>query len=201
MSQEIERKFLTLKSQHIRRIIEAGPRPHSLHVDWLEALGAQNISIARMWQSYLALELDDEGRVIEEERVRKKIILGPDGQPIKEIYTHTYKSGSGISRPEEQEKITEKDYSKLLSIGKVGIEVSKFRTTFEMSHRTIQLDRYLNGLSGLSVSEIEFKDLGQSDQFNPALSPFTTVLGKEVTGQNEYSNAILASTGVRPDEY
>lgn len=204
MSQETERKFLTT-SYHLAVIRGDEISPDYSHRRWLQTMGAQTVSIAQLAQYYLSLKLED-GRVVEEDRIRKKLSLDEQGQPTKTKLTRTTKRGSGLSREELEEEIDQTEFDELIKstrfinaqTGKPP-QIHKFRTTAQIAARTLEIDRYLGPqLGGLCVTEIEFKDEAKALAFNPEELP-AGFLAQELNPL-VFGNAQLALNGKIPEE-
>lgn len=103
----------------------------------------------------------------------------------------TVKSGQGDARGEEELRITRDQFSRLWRLTK-GRRIEKVRYEIPYDGLKIELDVYRGKLRGLKVAEVEFKSLAQLREFTPP--PW---FGREVTGQEKYSNSHLALRGLR----
>ncbi len=205
MADEIERKFLTT-SYHLAVVRNDEIFPHYSQRLWLKTVGAKVTSIAQLAQYYLSLRLDYEGRVVEEDRVRKKIILDEEGKVTKVKFTRNSKSGFGLTREESPEKELEPaEFEHLVQnsscfsmrTGKTP-QVHKIRTTAEIANRVIEIDRYLGaGLGGLCVTELEFPSSADANDFRPTELP-KGILGQELD-PTIFSNARLAMSDQIPE--
>ena len=125
------------------------------------------------------LEIRDDGT---EKRVRSK-----GGR-----YTHTVKSGGGLSREETEKEITEEEF--MLHWPKTsGKRVQKVRYDIEYGDLLIELDIYSGELEGLIVAEVEF----ESEEYSAAFEP-PNWIGPEITDDHRYKNKHLALHGM-PD--
>lgn len=204
MSQEVERKFLTT-NYHLAVVRTDEAYPDYSQKRWLKAIGAKTINVAHLAQYYLSLRLE-EGRVVEEDRVRKKISLDELGQPAKTKFTRTIKSGSGLTRKEDEAEITEEEFIGLVTsthfsstaTGKPP-QIHKIRTSAELGARTLEIDRYLGpDLGGLCVTEIEFPNEAEALAFKPEEMP-RGILAQELDPL-VFGNAQLALRAQIPEE-
>lgn len=205
MSQEVERKFLTT-SYHLAVVRTDEASPDLSHRDWLTTYaGATAISIAKLYQQYLSLRLE-ESRVVEEDRIRRKATLDEEGAEVKVKFTRTIKRGSGLSREELEDEIEEAEFLSLaqnteLTVPRTGKppQIHKLRTTTEIGGRVLEIDRYLGtGLGGLCVTEIEFASEDQALEFEPSELP-RGILGQELDPTTT-GNAQLAMANQIPEE-
>ena len=130
-------------------------------------------------QGYLALG-DDEGGA--EVRLRRK---GPDRWL-------TVKAGSGRTRAEEEIELDPARFESLWPLT-AGRRVAKTRHLIAHGDLEIEVDRYRGGLDGLLIAEVEFPDEETADAFEPP-----QWFGEEVTGDERYLNATLATRGLPP---
>ena len=105
----------------------------------------------------------------------------------------TIKEGHGENRGEEEVEINDSQFASLWPLTK-GQRVRKIR--YEVAHdgKTVEVDVYRGKLKGLTTAEVEFPDEGASHGFQPP-----EWLGREITGDDRYSNQELARYG-RPQE-
>jgi CYTH domain-containing protein len=94
-------------------------------------------------QCYLIIGNNDEVRIREKRKGEKQ------------SYTLTIKSGNGAVRGEYETAITQEQYEKLKVLQK-GNAIKKYRINIPQGERTIELDIYLDELSGNSTAEVEF---------------------------------------------
>ena len=74
-----------------------------------------------------------------------------------------------------------------------GKRIEKVRYRIPLAGQTVELDVYHGNLSGLMTAEIEFKSDRELRRFRPP-----QWLGREVTGQDEFSNSRLATRAKPP---
>jgi adenylate cyclase len=126
-------------------------------------------------QGYLPLDIEDV-----ELRVREK----GDARVI------TVKGGHGQSRDEQEAEIGTPAFEALWPLTE-GRRIEKTRYEIEHGELTIELDEYRGELAGLLVAEIEFDSEDDAERFEPP-----GWLGRELTGDERYSNAALAERGM-----
>jgi CYTH domain-containing protein len=105
----------------------------------------------------------------------------------------TVKRGSGQTRDEVEVEVPAEDGEQLWSMT-AGRRLSKLRYRLEAEAGEIEIDVYSGELEGLTVAEIEFADEQAAARFDPP--PW---LGRELTGEQRWSNRALAGSGV-PEE-
>jgi hypothetical protein len=198
MADETERKFLTT-GYHLAVVRDDEIFPHYSHRLWLKAVGAGVSSIAQLAQYYLSLKFDDDGNVVEEDRVRKKVTLDEEGRVAKVKFTRNSKFGFGLTREETPEvELDPAEFDNLVKNSqflafKTGEppQVHKLRTTAQIGPRTIEIDRYLGPvLGGLCVTELEFLSKAEAIDFKPTELP-RGILGQELD-PTIFGNAQLA---------
>jgi adenylate cyclase len=134
---------------------------------------------AEIEQGYLALA-DGDGQA--EVRLRRK----GDQRVL------TVKGGSGRTRVEEELELDREPFETLWPLTE-GRRVAKTRHLIPCGELEIELDLYREELDGLEIAEVEFPDEETADTFEaPAW------LGQEVTGDERYLNATLATKGLPP---
>jgi CYTH domain-containing protein len=126
-------------------------------------------------QGYLPLDIEDV-----ELRVRAK----------GEARVVTVKGGHGQSRDEQEGEIGSAAFEVLWPLTE-GRRIEKTRYEIEHGELTIELDEYGGDLEGLLVAEIEFDSADEAERFEPP-----GWLGRELTGDERYSNAALAERGM-----
>lgn len=105
----------------------------------------------------------------------------------------TVKRGEGLAREEVEIGIRPEQFDELWPLTE-GRRVSKLRHYIELDEaRIAEVDVYRGALDGLVTAEVEFESEPASETFEPP--PW---IGREVTGDDRYSNAALALHGV-PD--
>ena len=123
-----------------------------------------------------------------EERVREKTY--PDG---KTVYVRTIKSGSGLSREENEWDISQEEFEDAWEKTE-GKRVEKTRYKYPMVGGLVaEIDFYSNDLIGLVTAEVEFPDLRSAQAFVPP-----KWFRKDVTEDSRFKNKNLAING-RPD--
>jgi adenylate cyclase len=130
-------------------------------------------------QGYLALGDDERDAEV---RLRRK---GPDRWL-------TVKAGSGRTRAEEEIDLDPAGFESLWPLT-AGRRVAKTRHLIALGDLEIEVDRYRGDLDGLLVAEVEFPDEETADAFEPP-----QWFGEEVTGDERYLNATLATRGLPP---
>jgi adenylate cyclase len=141
--------------------------------DWLAERPSEEIE-----QGYLT-ESDDSVQV----RLRRKgrdAILG-------------VKRGTGRVREETEVDLPPEQADALWPLTE-GRRISKVRYRVEEDEMTIEVDVYRDALDGLSVAEIEFPSERAADGFEAP-----GWLGRELTGERDFDNDILAERGLPPD--
>jgi adenylate cyclase len=105
----------------------------------------------------------------------------------------TIKEGHGQTRGQEEIEVTRKQFASLWPLTK-GRRVRKVR--YEVLHDglTIEVDVYRRKLKGLVTAEVEFPDEDAAKRFHAP-----DWLGREVTGDEQYSNQSLARHGLPQD--
>lgn len=204
MAQEVERKFLTT-NYHLAVVRGDEIHPDYSQRRWLRCFGASTISIAHLAQYYLDLRLERD-RVVEEDRVRRKVSLSEEGQPTQIKFTRTTKKGFGLSREEIEEEIDQPEFEHLIQSTKFLAfrtgkppQIHKIRTTAEIGSLTLEIDRYLGPeLGGLCVTEIEFPDRNKALSFNTKEDIPSGILSQELDPVI-FGNAQLALSGKIPE--
>lgn len=116
-------------------------------------------------------------------RVRDECLNG------KHIYTQTIKSGTGISRSEDECEITEGEFNRLWE--KVECCLEKDRYFIPWSGFEVQLNIFRNNLEGYAQIEVEFESGKTALAFVPP-----DWFGKEVTDDHRHGNYSLAKNGI-----
>ncbi len=136
-------------------------------------------------QTYLG-----NGKKGQQRRVRKIIT---DGTELTYVYTEKVLI-SDITREELEYEITPEEYRDLLKQQRTdSVPVEKIRYCFEYKNQIFELDTYPFS-EELAILEIELADPEQEIFFPPDV----TVV-KEVTGNESYTNAVLAKRGAFPE--
>jgi adenylate cyclase len=138
--------------------------------EWLHDCEATRIE-----QGYLAIEPG-----VAEVRVRRR-----DGESLL-----TVKRGSGLSRTEVEIELRSDQLEALWPLTE-GRRVSKVRYLVPQGEATIEVDVFEAELAGMCTGEIEFDSEAASEAFDPP-----GWLGKDVTGDDRYTNESLAVHGL-----
>jgi CYTH domain-containing protein len=134
----------------------------------------------RIRQGYLAIpSRSAAGAVPVEVRVRDE-----SGQKVL-----TVKGGRGANRSETEMPISPAEFRSLWPLTK-SARIEKVRYRIPMGKRMIELDVYGGKLRGLKTAEVEFTSDAQLRKFQPP-----QWFGREVTGQQNFSNSQLAAHG------
>jgi len=105
----------------------------------------------------------------------------------------TIKEGHGENRGQEEVAIKDSQFAALWPLTR-GRRLKKVRYEIPLEGQTIEVDVYRGKLKGLTTAEVEFPDEGAAGDFRPP-----EWLGREITGDERYSNQDLARHG-RPPE-
>lgn len=108
--------------------------------------------------------------------------------------TLTIKNGRGTTRIEE-EFILERSRADALWELSDGRRVEKTRRRMTVGGLEVEVDEYSGALDGLVVAEVEFDDEDAAMDFHPP--PW---FGREVTGEEGYSNRDLSQHGLPHSE-
>lgn len=92
-------------------------------------------------------------------------------------------NSTGTTRFEWEKEISVKDAEKLINICEPGL-IEKVRYSVPFKDRTFEVDEFLGENSGLTVAEIELSCEDESFEKPPWI-------GREVTGDTKYYNAML----------
>ncbi|MCC5950626.1 MAG: CYTH domain-containing protein [Acidimicrobiia bacterium] len=107
--------------------------------------------------------------------------------------TITVKSGQGLVREEIEIPVDPAIADRLLDLAADRM-IHKRRHRVPLGTHVAEVDRYLGALEGLTVVEVEFADETDAGRFAPP-----AWFGRELTGEQGWSNAALAAHG-RPDD-
>jgi CYTH domain-containing protein len=102
----------------------------------------------------------------------------------------TIKEGHGQSRGQVEVEISPVQFASLWPLTR-GQRIRKVRYEVPHNDLTIQVDVYRRKLKGLLTAEVEFPDENSAHRFHAP-----DWLGKEVTGDMQYSNQSLARHGL-----
>jgi adenylate cyclase len=122
----------------------------------------------------------------------------PDGERSAEVRLRlvgdeqwlTVKGGRGRERIEKEIALEGETFDALWPLTE-GRRVEKTRYVFPHGELDIELDVYKGELDGLLTAEVEFPDEETADDFDPP-----DWFGEEVTGDERYLNATLATEGL-----
>lgn len=147
------------------------------------------IEIERKW---LVEDLPDLIRHKGTKIIQGYIVVPANGTEVRvrrtdEKFFQTVKTGEGLKRKEIEIELSRKQFTKLWPATR-GQRIEKMRYALKWHGRKIELDLYKKSLSGLAVVEVEFKSRRQAADFSPP--PW---FGREVTDEDEYKNANLAT--------
>ena len=120
------------------------------------------------------------------------IAVGPKGVEIRvrglaDKFFETIKAGKGLQRDEIEIELSRKQFKSLWRATR-GKRLEKIRYSMKWQGHKIELDVYKKQWAGLVVAEVEFKSQKQASNFCPP-----SWFGREVTEDEEYSNAKLAN--------
>ena len=101
----------------------------------------------------------------------------------------TIKGGTGEVRVEEELELEPETFDSLWPLTE-GRRVAKTRHLIPLREHTVELDLYEGPLEGLATAEVEFSSEEEAERFDPP-----EWLGEEVTGDERYLNARLATAG------
>ena len=120
-----------------------------------------------------------------EERVREKVSASGT-----KSYVRTIKTGSGLSREENEWDISQEEFEKAWEKTE-GRRVEKTRYKYPMVGGLVaEVDFYSNDLIGLVTAEVEFPDLRSAQEFVPP-----KWFRKDVTDDPKFKNKSLAVNG------
>jgi adenylate cyclase len=129
-------------------------------------------------QGYVALDGDTEVRV----------------RLTPRACTLTIKHGRGATRVEEEFEIPRRQADALWELTE-GRRVEKTRRRLRAGGVEVEVDEFSGPLDGLVVAEVEFDDEDAAMDFRPP-----AWFGREVTGEDAYSNRNLSQHGLPEDE-
>ncbi len=135
----------------------------------------KDIDPIRILQGYIAVHEDKT-----EVRVRQ----------FGDAYWQTIKSPGHISRQEFELPISKELFEQLYKLTK-GRQLIKQRYLVPFGELKIELDEYLEDLTGLWVAEVEFNSLEIANSF---VAP--DWFAEEISGVSKYKNFTLASKGL-----
>ena len=115
-------------------------------------------------------------------RIREELCMGVY------TYTQTRKTGSGISRTEEEVGITESDFHRLLETAECSLAKTRYFIPF--GEHNIELNIFHGALDGYHQIEVEFDSHEAAVAFVPP-----AWFGPDVTDNDAHSNYSLAKHG------
>jgi CYTH domain-containing protein len=130
---------------------------------------------AAIEQGYLAVA-GDRGAEVRLRRAESGLVL-------------TIKGGAGVVRVEEELELAPERFEALWPLTE-GRRLVKTRHLVPLGRLTAEVDVYREALEGLVVAEVEFSTEAEADRFQPP-----EWFGRELTGDDRYSNARLAAEG------
>jgi CYTH domain-containing protein len=104
----------------------------------------------------------------------------------------TIKGGYGLRRTEVEIPITSSQFRALWPLTR-GARIAKHRYRIPCAGRTVEVDVYAGPHRGLITADIEFDSVRASHAFAPP-----DWLGRDITGNRNYANAVLARRRIRP---
>jgi adenylate cyclase len=102
----------------------------------------------------------------------------------------TIKGGTGEIRVEEELDLDEGRFESLWALTE-DRRLAKTRHLVPLDELTAEVDVYEGSLAGLVVAEVEFETEADANRFEPP-----EWFGRELTGDDRYSNARLATEGL-----
>ena len=117
-------------------------------------------------------------------------------------YIKNIKKGSGLVREEFEEEITKVAFEEAKNLN-LGSVIKKNRYMFIIDGNRYELDIFKGQFKGLSILEIEFKNLKEAQRFKIPKILDNRVI-KEITNESIYSNGALSRSGkipLRNDSY
>lgn len=143
-------------------------------------------------RKFLVRDLPDLTRYRPAEISQGYLVSLDDGLQVRlrksdDRYSLTYKRGMGRVR-EEREIELEADQFAILWPATAGKRLIKTRYVIPFGDRVVEIDLYHERHEGLIVAEVEFDEEEAAKNFLPP-----AWLGRDVTGDPQYSNQLLAS--------
>ena len=136
---------------------------------------------------------------VQGDEIKQGYLIRENGQELRirkrnEEYWMTLKQGSGLSRVEQECSIPSGQFEMLWPLT-AGKRIEKTRYVVKQQDLLFEVDLFKEDLEPLILLEIEFENLVASREFKVPL-----FLGQEVTEDEEYKNAVLATFGL-PDSF
>jgi CYTH domain-containing protein len=147
-------------------------------------------------RKFLVDHLPEELEGSPRKKIRQGYIAVTDGgtevRVRKEGKRHflTIKEGHGENRGQEEIEINAAQFAALWPLTR-GKRLKKVRYEVPQGNHTIEVDVYRGKLKGLTTAEVEFPDEAAAHSFQPP-----DWFGREVTGDEHYSNQNLARHGM-----
>lgn len=113
----------------------------------------------------------------------------------KHVYTQTRKSGSGVSRDEDECFLEKEDFEEKWKRVRCSLVKSRYFVAIENKYENVscQLNIFHDELAGYVQIESEFKTHEEAISFIPP-----SWFGKEVTDDERHGNYSLAKNGIPP---
>jgi len=105
-------------------------------------------------------------------------------------YIKNIKRGSGLVREELEVEVSKKEYKEAKAKNSAGV-IKKKRYKFKLDGNLYELDIFKGKLEGLSIVEVEFKDIYQANNFKPTKLIESAII-KDITNEAIYSNGALS---------
>ena len=144
-------------------------------------------------RKFLILDLGeiDFGGVEGAEIIQGYLVIEANGDELRvrqkgEKYFLTKKSGSGVTREEDESEIPREEFELLYSQTD-GLRVEKTRYVIPYGNHNIEVDVFGGNLKGIITAEVEFGEGQDAVEFAPP-----QWLGQDVTESGVYSNQKLA---------
>ncbi|WP_321372378.1 CYTH domain-containing protein [uncultured Desulfuromusa sp.] len=136
---------------------------------------------------------------VQGDEIKQGYLLRESGRELRirqrnHDYRMTLKQGGGLSRIEQECPIPAEQFEMLWPLT-AGRQIEKIRYTIKQEDLLFEIDLFKGNLVPLIILEVEFENLEQSRQFQ-----VPTFASREVTEDESYKNAILATAGL-PDSF
>ena len=159
-------------------------------------LRVPNQEVEKKW--LIQGELPDLNGIKGKEVFQGYIAVTSDGTEVRvrqkgEKYFQTIKSDGDLVRGEIEIELTKDQFDNLWQ-ATAGKRLEKTRYEIKYGDATIELDVYKGNLESLTVAEVEFSSVRDSEIFSPP-----SWFGKEVTEDKRFKNKNLATNGIPGD--
>lgn len=124
-----------------------------------------------------------QGYLAEDGEVAVRIRITPKSAVL------TVKAGKGLTRTEVECTVT-MEQGEALWAHTTGRQLNKVRYKLSVAGGVAELDVYQDSLAGLFTVEVEFRTEAEANAFSPP-----SWFGREVTGDDRWTNAALARDG------